>query len=64
MRLKIELTTIDVKNLVLGEIERRLGDIPLNADGVKIETKSAMNYKSEWEKAEYRVTYEANVDSK
>jgi hypothetical protein len=61
MKLKIELTTSDIKKLVTNELERRLGETPLNIDKVNIETKSKQNYKAEWESAEYRVTYESDI---
>lgn len=54
MNLEITLTADDLKILVRNELERRLGEITLEPADVKIETKSAQNYKSEWETAHFR----------
>jgi len=54
MNIVIELTEHDVKRLVCDELQRRMGDIQLEANDVKIETKSSQNYKSEWETAHFR----------
>lgn len=61
MRLKIELSSADTKILVLKELQRRLGNVELDINKVKIETRSKQNYKSEWEIADYRVNYEGDV---
>ena len=61
MYIKIELSTKDVRGLIIDELARRLGDTPVNADNVIIEVKSKQNYKSEWESAEYRVSYQGNI---
>jgi hypothetical protein len=57
MHIDIRLTEQDVKFLVLAELARRLGEIPLDPTAVKIEVKSKQNYKSEWEVADFRATY-------
>lgn len=57
MQIEIKLTETDVKQLILNEIEKRLGEIPLDTNNVRIETKSKQNYKSEWEEAAFRVKY-------
>jgi len=56
MRVNIELTEDNVKEIIL---EQKLGGgvVPFNRDNVIIETRSKQNYKSEWETAEFRVTY-------
>lgn len=54
MNIEIVLTEADLRNLVVNELERRLGDIKIESSDVKIETKSAQNFKSEWETAHYR----------
>lgn len=59
MRIKIEINEGDVKQLILNEIARKLGDIPFDKTKVVIETKSKQNYKSEWEVADFRVSYSA-----
>lgn len=54
MNIQIELTEHDLKKLVLDEIGRRLGEVPLQASDVKIEVKSSQNYKADWETANFR----------
>lgn len=60
MKIKIELGEGDIKRLVRQELSRRLGSDPSEKD-IKIETKSKQNYRSEWERADYRVIYEADL---
>lgn len=54
MKLEIELTENELKELVFNYLESRLGDLYFNKDDVKIEVKSKQNFKSEWEYAEFR----------
>ena len=60
MQIFIELTQADVKRLVKQEIERKTGNRVEMSD-IKILTKSAQNYKSEWETAEFKAEYKANI---
>ncbi len=57
MNIQITLSGKDIKRLVVEELQKKLGDIPLVEENVKIETRSKQNYKSEWEIACYRVIY-------
>ena len=43
--------------LVKDKLREKFGD-SFNQSNLKIETKSAQNYKSEWEQADYRAFYE------
>jgi hypothetical protein len=61
MRIKVELTTDEVKSLINQEIENRINSDKLDVSKVKIEVKSKQNYKSEWEVADFRVTYEGDL---
>lgn len=54
MHIEITLTEHDLKQLVISEIARRMGELPLDVSEVKIEVKSSQNYKSEWETANFR----------
>lgn len=54
MNIEITLTEADLKKLVVEELQRRMGEISLEPSDVKIETKSAQNFKSEWETANFR----------
>jgi ABC-type molybdate transport system substrate-binding protein len=55
--IKIEYTQKELEELVLQDLHNKLGQIPLSSDNVVIEVKSKQNYKSEWERADYRATY-------
>mgnify|MGYP001566849641 CR=1 FL=1 len=61
MTAKIELTEIDLKELILASIQAHLGENKLNKDNLKIEVKSKQNYKSEWESAAFRAVYEGEI---
>ncbi len=54
MQIEITLTEVDLRKLVVHEIQRRMGDVPLDRNEVKVEVKSSQNYKSEWETAHFR----------
>ncbi len=54
MNIEITLTEVDLKRLVMDELQRRMGDMSLDSSEVKIETKSSQNFKSEWETANFR----------
>ena len=57
MNLTIQLDEKDLKQLVCDELQRKLGDITIDASKVTIEVKSKQNYKSEWESAAFRATF-------
>lgn len=57
MNIKIDITKADLEELVRKEIARRLGDIPLDKGVLSIETRSAQNFRSEWEVADFRASY-------
>lgn len=54
MNILIEINEEELKKLITNEIACRLGDIAFDPKDVRIEVKSAQNYKSEWEKAKFR----------
>lgn len=54
MNIDITLTEHDLKPLVVAELARRLGELPLESSDVTIEVKSKQNYRAEWEKAAFR----------
>ena len=54
MQINIELNENDLKKLVLDHLREKLGDIQLNERDVDIEVKSQQNFRSEWEKANFR----------
>lgn len=61
MLVEIQLSQEDVKKLILDELSKRLGEVHLDKTKVFIETKSKQNYKSEWETADFRVTYKVQT---
>jgi hypothetical protein len=58
MRIRVELSENDLKNLIIKELNKRYGD-EFDPRSLKIEVKSTQNYKSEWEQANYRAIYES-----
>ena len=62
MKITIEINEASLKELVVDEIARRLGDIPVSKEDIKIEVKSKQNYKSVWETAAFRATYDKTVE--
>jgi hypothetical protein len=57
MKIRIELSEKDLKNLVLQHIQNKI-DINVKVENIHIEVKSNQSYKSEWEEASFRATYE------
>jgi len=57
MRIEIELTEKDLRQLVQAEIERRAGEIMIPESEIVIQTKSKQNYKAEWETATFRARF-------
>lgn len=51
----------DLKKLIINSLESKLGEISLDKEKVRIEVKSKQNYKSEWEIAAFRATYNACI---
>lgn len=58
MTLNIEINEAELKQLILHHLQSKLGDIKLDDNALKIEVKSKQNYKSEWEPAAFRATYQ------
>lgn len=59
MHIKFLITETELKQLVVAHLGEKLGNITFAPENLKIEVKSKQNYKSEWEVAEFRATYEA-----
>ena len=57
MNITIELTRKDMEKLIAAEIQRRMGDVEIDASKVDIKVKSKQNYKAEWESADFKATY-------
>lgn len=57
MNIRIEIDEEELKNIIINDIEKKLGDIPMHRENISIEVKSKQNYKSEWEKAAFRAIY-------
>lgn len=59
MKLSVTVDETELKNLVITHMREKLGNLDLDEKQVRIETKSAQNWKSEWESgAGFRATYE------
>ena len=56
--LKIEITESELRELVRKRLVDVLGAIDLDEKLIKIQVRSKQNYKSEWEEAQFRATYE------
>lgn len=54
MKIHIELTEAELRELVLKHVESMLGDVPVDVKEIDIQVKSKQNYKSEWESASFR----------
>jgi len=61
MKIKIQMDEETLVDLIMQHIRDKLGEIQLHRDEVIIEVKSQQNYKSEWEKADFRATYESKT---
>jgi hypothetical protein len=61
MRVAITISKEELKKLVLEKLAEKFEGSSFNPINVKIETKSQQNYKSEWEDADYRATYNGEV---
>ena len=61
LKIQIEIDERTLRQLVLNYLSNKLGDVPLNVDDVKIETKSTQNYKSEWEQAAFRARVDKTI---
>lgn len=60
--IRIEITEDTLKSLVTGYLQNKLGDVSFDPSDVKIEVKSAQNYKAEWEKAAYRAVFDGLIE--
>jgi uncharacterized membrane protein len=61
MKIDIEIDEKRLRELVVAEIQSRLGDIPLESKDVKIIVKTKQNYKAEWEAGEFKATYSKTI---
>ncbi|KKL93590.1 hypothetical protein LCGC14_1873140 [marine sediment metagenome] len=52
-KVTIDIDTDTLKRLICDELSRKLND-EIDVADVTIEVKASMNYKSEWEKGEFR----------
>jgi len=61
MKIDIEIDEKRLRELVINEIESRLGDIPFDKVDIKIMVKTKQNYKAEWENGEFKATYSKTI---
>lgn len=54
MRIDIEYTEKDLKELIMADLRDSMPGMELTENDIHIEVKSKQNYKSEWESASFR----------
>lgn len=54
MTIRIEIDENRLKELVYADLREKLGSVSFSPADIKIEVRSKQNYRSEWEKAEFR----------
>lgn len=59
MKIMVEITEKELRQMVYEKLDQMTG-CGIQADEIMIEVKSKQNYKSEWEKAEFRARVEIN----
>jgi len=57
MKIDVEYTQEDIKKLILTDLKEKFGG-EIDERQLTIQTKSKQNYKSEWETAEFKATYQ------
>jgi hypothetical protein len=55
MKIRIELGEKQLIELAKSHIQEQLGSVDLDDCVIELQTKSAQNYKAEWERAEFRL---------
>lgn len=60
MKIKIEIAEKELRELIVAEFERKTDQIIEN-EKVRILVKSKQNYKSEWEVAAFKATYDGEL---
>ena len=58
MKLKIEVTGEDIRDLILDQLKSTLDDLSLNKEDVCIEVQLKQNYEIEWSTAAFHVVVE------
>lgn len=56
MTIKIDISEQDIKNILAKYISEQIGN-PVDATKICIEVKSKQNFKSEWERADFKAQY-------
>ncbi len=59
MKIDVEYTQEDIKKLILADLRDKF-DGEINEHLLTIQVKSKQNYKSEWETADFKATYQKN----
>lgn len=54
MNLQIEITELELKELIIKALTLKLGEVKFSNSDIVIEVKSKQNFKSEWECANFR----------
>jgi hypothetical protein len=61
MKVKVEITTDELKDMILQKLETMFTVADFKKENVKIEVKTKQNYRAEWETGEFRASYEGEV---
>jgi hypothetical protein len=59
LQIHLELSEIDLKKLIKEYFESRINS-SIDYNLISIQVKSKQNYKSEWEEANFRATYDSS----
>lgn len=59
--IRIEINEHALKTLVRNHLQEKLGNISLEDSDIDIQVKSKQNYRSEWEKAEFRAVVNKSI---
>ena len=60
MKIKVTIDELELKKLVVRELQNKMGDILIDIKDVNIMVKSKQNYKPEWEEAEFKAEFETH----
>lgn len=62
MKTKIEITEVELRNMIYDYMYNKLGeDAKIDKNKIDIMVKSKQNYRSEWEHADFKAIYEAEL---
>jgi len=57
MNIKIEINEKQLTEIIINHLLEKVSELDFDKENLKIEVKSIQNYKSEWEIASFKATY-------